>query len=112
MKVGDKCFSGGGYYGYRLERIERETKTQWVLASGKRYRKDTLREVGYYYSILHSYSQEIVDSVELTNRTRELRTLLHDLFMARNKIEVTNIDTVNDMISKAKEILQYTELGD
>lgn len=107
ISVGDKCFTGSAYRDYRQDKIERETKTQWVLKSGQRYRKENLRKVGDHYgSQLHPYSKKIVDHVILNDKQSSLSSLLYDLSILRNRINITDIKELDEMILQAGNILK------
>lgn len=77
IKVGDNVLIRKTIrYGYNIGRgfmvtakVERETKTQWIV-DGRRFKKETLREIGKFYSTIETdLSKCEQDEMEKFRRT-------------------------------------------
>ena len=75
LKEGDRVVVSGGYH-YHLEKIERLTKTQFVLTNGTRYRRKDGWRVGDHggYSRAHlvEATEDRVNEIRQTNLAYKL----------------------------------------
>jgi hypothetical protein len=113
MKVNDKVAYLTGYHNtrWKISTIIRETKTQFILDNGLRYRKDTLRKIGGRggkYSDSHNYIRELTDEIlnkiKLHKKLSIACELMHDLGEHRNRIQTKNIKDVGIAIGKMIEV--------
>lgn len=113
MKVNDKVAYLTGYYStrWKIGTIIRETKTQFILDNGLRYRKDTLRKIGGRggkYSDSHNYITELTDEIlkeiKLYNKLSTACELMNDLGNYRNHIPTKNIKDIGLAIGKMIEV--------
>jgi len=107
MKVGDKvaCKNGTSWGShFSVETIDRETKTQWILSNGKRYKKDSLREIGNHYGRISKLTDKILNNIKLKKKLSQASVLMDNLGSQRNHIETKDIKDIGIAIGKMHEI--------
>ena len=113
IKVGDEvaCLNGSFYCRYySIEVIARETKTQFVLASGRRFYKKNLREVGDSYKRLEEVTQEIKDKIYFDKVIRKASILMSKLGYNENHIASSSVENIKSAISKMEEAIKLLKI--
>lgn len=111
IKVGDYLYSYHNYRRYlQRKKIERETKTQWILESGDRIRKEDMRRIGggiLYYEETPKLLQEYM----VNGRFQMLLSEIDWIAEKRNYYQKDRltVDMVDTLIKTVKELKSQLE---
>lgn len=106
MEVGEKVvYKYGGIWGGQpfIQTIKRDTKTQWILENGNRFKKDTLKEIGNN-GYISEVTNEILEAIKLNKKLSTASCLMDDLGRNRNHIKTKNIKDIGVAIGKMIEV--------
>lgn len=86
---------GGSDTSYKITKIVRDTPTQWVGSDNTRYKKKDLRIIGDSYGTLTICTDKHLELNKVAIVKVNIRNILYDLSMARNKIEEKDMTRLN-----------------